>query len=114
MNISRLSATGFLFLAATVLPIINAAQNPSLTASSDNALAGWVWRGTGSLNTARFSHTATLLQNGMVLVAGGLDNHRTILSSVELYDPASQTWSVTGSLNTPREVHTATLLPNGM
>ena len=44
----------------------------SNTTGSDNALASWIWRRTGSLNTARWPHTATLLQNGMVLVAGGL------------------------------------------
>ena len=43
------------------------------TTGSDNALASWIWRATGSLNTARVGHTATLLQNGMVLVAGGAD-----------------------------------------
>ena len=35
--------------------------------------ASGTWTATGSLNTARFVHTATLLQNGMVLVAGGQD-----------------------------------------
>jgi hypothetical protein len=67
---------------------------------------------TGSLNTPRGQHTATLLPNGQVLVTGGLGN---ILApnSAELYDPARGTWSVTGSLNTPRSGHTATLLLNG-
>src|SRR5207245_5668305 len=71
------------------------------------------WEYTGSLNTARFHHTATLLPDGRVLVAGG--EHRSIpLPSAELYDPATGTWSDTGSLSTARDSHTATLLPNGM
>ena len=57
-------------------------------------------------------HTATLLPNGKVLVAGGL-NAAAFLASAELYDPASGTWTATGSLTTARDVHTATLLPNG-
>ena len=84
------------------------------TTGSDNALASWSWRTTGSLNTARYDHTATLLQNGMVLVAGGLDNHGGASASAELYDPASRTWTATGSLNFARYEHTATLLQNGM
>src|SRR5438874_816593 len=67
---------------------------------------------TGSLATARNGHTATLLPNGKVLVAGGR-NGNSILASAELYDPASGTWSATGSLATARAFHTATLLPNG-
>src|SRR5436190_1428282 len=68
---------------------------------------------TGSLNTARYGHTATLLPNGKVLVAGGFGITSGVLTSVELYDPASGTWSATGNLNTARYLHTATLLPNG-
>src|SRR5438034_1158433 len=86
----------------------------SNTTGSDNALASWSWRATGSLNTARTYHTATLLQNGMVLVGGGLDSNNRNLTSAELYDPASGTWTATGSLNTARYAHTATLLQNGM
>src|SRR5437016_793336 len=63
---------------------------------------------TGSLNTARYFHTATLLPSGKVLVAGG-----PALASAELYDPASGTWATTGPLGTGRNNHTATLLPNG-
>src|SRR5215217_4663884 len=69
------------------------------------------WTPTGSLNIARDSHTATLLPNGMVLVAGGFGPVR---ASAELYDPASGTWTPTDNLNTARAQHTATLLPNGM
>ena len=53
-----------------------------------------------------------MLPNGKVLVAGGY-NDVGILTSAELYDPASGTWTATGSLTTARQLHTATLLPNG-
>jgi hypothetical protein len=52
------------------------------------APASGTWTATGSLNTARYFHTATLLPNGMVLVAGGTDGVNA-LASAELYDPAS-------------------------
>jgi len=73
---------------------------------------------TGSLSTARSGHTATLLANGKVLVAGGSggfdeDSGHYSTASAELFDPATGTWSPTGSLRTAREAHTATLLPNG-
>jgi N-acetylneuraminic acid mutarotase len=71
------------------------------------------WANTGSLNTGRTDHTATLLSNGQVLVAGGLDASSTPLASAELYNPATGTWTVTGSMAEVREGHTATLLPNG-
>lgn len=59
----------------------------------------------------RYGHTATLLPNGKVLVAGG----RNILwlSSTVLYNPSNQTWSAIPNMNAPRSGFTATLLPNG-
>ncbi len=75
-------------------------------------LATGTWSNTGSLNIARTSHTATLLPNGKVLIAGGASTGGD-LTSAELYDPATGTWSTTGHLNTSRWLHTATLLPNG-
>ena len=74
--------------------------------------ASGTWTMTGSLTTARDAHTATLLPNGKVLVAGGVNNNG-VLTNAELYDPASGIWTLTGSLNTARILHTATLLPNG-
>src|SRR5206468_2026108 len=57
--------------------------------------------------------TATLLQNGIVLVAGGIDSNATPSASAEVYNPASGTWTATGSLNRAHNMHTATLL-NGI
>jgi N-acetylneuraminic acid mutarotase len=74
--------------------------------------AGRVWLPTGDLNVPRSSHTATLLPDGRVLVAGGR-NANAILGSAELYDPATGTWSITGGLNIARVDFTATLLPSG-
>lgn len=47
------------------------------------------WSATGSIGTARVLHTATLLANGKVLVAGGLSVGLTVTASAELYDPAT-------------------------
>src|SRR5205814_1184266 len=74
--------------------------------------ASGTWTATGSLGAARSDHTATLLPNGKVLVAGGF-NDSNRLASAELYDPASGTWTATGSLGAARNGHIATLLPNG-
>ena len=70
------------------------------------------WTTTGSLSTARSSHTATLLPSGKVLVAAG-QGSTSPLSSAELYDPAAGTWTTTGSVPTARSAHTATLLSSG-
>ena len=68
------------------------------------------------MSVVRTDHTATLLRDGRVLVAGGFDvngDPPNAYSSAELYDPGSGTFSPTGSLWVPRAGHTATLLPNG-
>ena len=75
------------------------------------------WTNTGSMATARYGHTATLLPNEQVLVAGGTYFNGVSLSDLtncELYDPSTGTWAATGGLNEGRAFHTATLLPSGM
>ena len=72
------------------------------------------WKSSGNLVTARSNHSAVLLQNGAVLVAGGRDNNGAALASAERYDLASETWSATGSMNVSRlSGFTLTTLNNG-
>ena len=61
----------------------------------------------------RYSHTATLLPNGKVLLAGGNGLAVGLLDSAELYDPDTDSFIATGSMNQARILHTATLLPSG-
>ncbi|MCC6625926.1 MAG: hypothetical protein IT340_00865 [Chloroflexi bacterium] len=69
------------------------------------------WAAVGSLASARSEHTATLLQNGQVLVAGGYSGNA--LASAELYDPATGLWVAAAAMSSPRYDHTATLLTSG-
>lgn len=69
------------------------------------------WTAAASLVTARGAHTATLLSNGKVLVAGGAASH--IVDSAELYDPAGDAWTPAVILINSRALHTATRLLNG-
>ena len=75
--------------------------------------ASGTWSVTGNLAAKRAGHTATLLPNGKVLVAGGANDSGSSLATAELYDPATGTWTPTGNLNEPRSYHTATLLRSG-
>jgi Galactose oxidase, central domain/Kelch motif len=78
------------------------------------ALAGsGGFNNTGSMNAARVDHTATLLTNGEVLIAGGNNNTDGYLASAELYNPATGKWTVTGSMTVARDGHEAVLLQNG-
>jgi uncharacterized protein (TIGR03437 family) len=73
------------------------------------------WSLTGNLKTSRVGHTATLLANGQVLVAGSYNYpaQPTFLDIAELYDPVTGAWNSTGRLSRGRAFDAATLLPNG-
>ena len=71
---------------------------------------------TGNMNEGRVAHTATLLKDGRVLIAGGTyesGGGGAATAGAELYDPAKGTFSLTGGMNTDRANHTATLLKSG-
>jgi len=68
---------------------------------------------TGDMNAHRMWHTATLMQNGKVLIAGGFGNSPARQSSCEIYDPATGQFTLTGNMTTVRHQATATLLANG-
>src|SRR6188508_1878762 len=100
-----------------------AAASPSATSSrsaSEPAAASptpvepraATWTTTGHMLEARTRHTATLLRDGRVLVAGG-SGASGGLTSAEVYDPSSGSWTTTRNMTMARDGETATLLGNG-
>jgi WD40 repeat protein len=94
----------FFWLALIIISCVQASEN---TGSITSFLA---------MNVPRAGHTATLLSNGKVLVAGGCiaqgcENELT--RSAELYDSTEKTFTATGELNIARVGHRALLLPSG-
>lgn len=71
------------------------------------------WSATKGMLVARWGHTATLLRDGKVLVAGSYRNSADPVASAEIYDPISGRWTATGKMNRGRGGHTATLLLDG-
>jgi hypothetical protein len=122
------AATGSMFLARSrhsatllrdgrVLVAGGSTYFPSNTAEIWDPSTG-VWTTTGSMSDFRGLHTATRLPDGRVLVAGGFYDTNmgvpVLLSSAEIFNPATGTWARTGSMSNARVRHIAELVPNGM
>ena len=116
MNIDHYSHTatllnnGKVLIAGGQYIIPNFGGGPSPAELYDPS-AGTFTPTTGDLTTPRSLHTATLLNDGTVLIAGGANSYS--LAGAEIYDPTTDTFAATGSLGTPSYTHTATLLNNG-
>ena len=106
---SRISASDLRFVSVALFAVsfVPTSAVPAF------AQASGTWTATGTLNFPRVPHTATLLANAQVLVAGGEDTSGNLVASAELYNPATGKWTVTGGLETPRYDHTTTLLADG-
>ncbi|WNG54922.1 DUF5011 domain-containing protein [Archangium gephyra] len=78
---------------------------PGASGTCDDRAGGWIL--TGSMALPRLLHTATLLDDGKVLVAGGFN------TTSELYNPVTKTWSATGNNLGSHRGHTATKLNDG-
>lgn len=70
------------------------------------------WTGTGDMVTTRYFHSATLLANGQVLIAGGTTGVGST-ATASIYDPSTGTFATTNPLTTGRYFHGAALLTNG-
>jgi hypothetical protein len=97
-----------------VIPAASNCETTSGTGTSVQVVSGPIKFSTGGLlNIARSDFTTTALQNGMVMVAGGINSAGTVEKTVEIYDPVSNKWSRTGDMKTARRGHAATLLRDG-
>jgi hypothetical protein len=70
---------------------------------------------TGSMNSGRSRATATLLEDGRVLIAGGAacGDSSDMLNSAEIFDPTTASFSDTGPMSATRADHAASLLADG-
>ena len=108
------AAGGLLYLLRPSQPAVGSpSERPSPSSSSVEPTAAF-WTVTASLPTPHYGHTATLLPDGKVLVAGGLITAiNSATATAWLYDPSRGTWTTTGNMVMPRSFATATLLLSG-
>lgn len=108
MQHSRPTLRLIALLLLAVSTFLNAQTNSKVSATQPGEITA-----TGNLSVRRFSQSATLLPNGKVLIAGGMERNGKYDASAEIYDPRTGKFSAIGSMSTAREGHAAILLRNG-
>lgn len=101
-----LRLTALLLVAVPIF--VNAQTNSNTSATQPGQVTA-----TGNLSVRRFSQSATLLPNGKVLIAGGMERNGKYDASAELYDPRTGKFTAIASMSSAREGHAAILLRNG-
>jgi len=97
---------------------MSASNSPNVSFLKSGMLydpASNTWSFAGHTTDFRVFHTATLLDNGQVLVTGGntgADQNPSLITA-ELYDPTTNTWHAAASMTIARQRHFAILLPSG-
>jgi len=66
-----------------------------------------------TMTQRRAGHTATLLVDGRVLIAGGADTGGAVTATAEVYDPATRSFRAVAPMGTPRSTHRASRLADG-
>ena len=109
LNNGKVLITRGLTYSTTTPPTISTLASAELYDPTTLAFAA-----TSNMSAGRSAHTATLLNNGQILISGGAGTTGAELASVwELYDPTTGIFTATGSMSVGRAAHTATLLSNG-
>jgi len=111
---ATLLANGLVLIAGGFGP--GTSQLPRLSSAELYDPGSGTFAATGSMAVGRVLHTATLLGDGRVLIAGGTNasgGGGAATSSTEIYDPSTGTFTVSGSMMSSRANHTATLLASG-
>jgi YVTN family beta-propeller protein len=121
MSIARYGPTATLLNDGGVLVAggiwTDAAGNRTTNTAEIYYPASDTWLATGTMTAARYGHTATLLEDGRVLVVGGYTGvyaSNSYFKSAEVYSPATNSWTAVPDMRgEEREGHTATRLLDG-
>src|SRR5579863_6363085 len=104
-------------VSAALLPTL---ASQSFAAARSPSRAGGPALASGA-GKPRYLHSATALPDGRIVVAGGYhvneavrrQNHALPSTSVEIFDPGSETWVEAAPMKTARARHASVLLADG-
>ncbi|TMC41227.1 MAG: hypothetical protein E6J25_09715, partial [Chloroflexi bacterium] len=99
----RVLVAGLLTALATVSPM------PAQAKATDSG----AWAPALDLLEGHVAHTATLLEDGRVLIVGGTNARGVPIAGSEIFDPKANRWIRAASMSTARAAHTATRLSDG-